>query len=75
MSRELGSSVGVSGRAPLRRPKRWAPGARAGYAGHMGRLSVRTGLTYEGDLHPDMETSDCFEFLLPFGDLPRPAGE
>ena len=32
-------------------------------------LSVRTGLIYEGELHPDIETSDHFEFLLPFGDL------
>ena len=32
-------------------------------------LSVRTGLIYEGELHPEIEPSDYFDFLVPFGDL------
>jgi hypothetical protein len=32
-------------------------------------LSVRTGLIYQGDLHPDIQPSDYFDFLLPFEDL------
>lgn len=32
-------------------------------------LSVRTGLIYQGDLHPEIEASDFFDFLIPFADL------
>ncbi len=32
-------------------------------------LSVRTGLIYQGDLHPEIEPSDYFDFLVPFEDL------
>jgi hypothetical protein len=29
-------------------------------------LSVRTGLIFQGELHPDIEPSDYFDFLVPF---------
>ena len=32
-------------------------------------LSVRTGLVYQGELHPEIESAGYFDFLLPFSDL------
>jgi hypothetical protein len=32
-------------------------------------LSVRTGLIYQGELHPEIQPSDYFDFLVPFGEL------
>ena len=32
-------------------------------------LSVRTGLIYQGDLHPEIRPSDYFDFLVSFEDL------
>lgn len=32
-------------------------------------LSVRTGLIYEGELHPDVREADYFDFLVPFAEL------
>jgi 5-formaminoimidazole-4-carboxamide-1-beta-D-ribofuranosyl 5'-monophosphate synthetase len=32
-------------------------------------LSVRTGLIYQGNLHPEVQPSDYFDFLVPFEDL------
>jgi hypothetical protein len=32
-------------------------------------LSVRTGLIYQGELHPEIEPADYFDFLIPFEDL------
>ena len=32
-------------------------------------LSVRTGLIYQGELHPEIQPSDYFDFLLPFENL------
>jgi hypothetical protein len=29
-------------------------------------LSVRKGLVYQGELHPEIQTSDYFDFLVPF---------
>ena len=34
-------------------------------------LSVRTGLIYEGELTPEIQSSDYFDFLVPFRDLLR----
>lgn len=33
------------------------------------RLSVRTGLIFQGELHPEIQPSDYFDFLVPFEDL------
>lgn len=35
-------------------------------------LSVRTGLIHQGDLHPDIQPSDYFDFLVSFEDLLAP---
>ncbi|MGP8233865.1 MAG: AAA family ATPase [Limisphaerales bacterium] len=32
-------------------------------------LSVRTGLIFQGELHPEIEPSDYFDFLIPFENL------
>ena len=32
-------------------------------------LSVRTGLIFQGDSHPEIQPSDYFDFLIPFEDL------
>ncbi len=32
-------------------------------------LSVRTGLIFQGELHPEIKLSDYFDFLIPFEDL------
>lgn len=32
-------------------------------------LPVRTGLTFQGELHPQIEPSDYFDFLIPFEKL------
>jgi hypothetical protein len=32
-------------------------------------LSVRTGLIFQGELHPEIQPSDFFHFLLPFENL------
>lgn len=32
-------------------------------------ISVRTGLIYQGELHPEIEPIDYFVFLVPFSDL------
>ena len=32
-------------------------------------LSVRRGLVYEGELSPEIEKSDYFDYLVPFGQL------
>ena len=32
-------------------------------------LSVRRGLIYEGELSPEIEKSDYFDYLVPFGQL------
>jgi uncharacterized protein len=32
-------------------------------------LSVRTGLLFQGELHPEIEPSDYFDFLIPFEEL------
>ena len=34
-------------------------------------LSVRTGLIFQGELHPEIEPSDYFDFLIPFEELLR----
>ena len=32
-------------------------------------LSMRTGLIFQGELHPENEPSDYFDFLIPFENL------
>ena len=37
--------------------------------GEIAGLSIRRGLIYEGELSPEIEKSDYFDYLVPFGQL------